>query len=356
MSLRSRTADEPAAAELEITGGRLGDVAPCGARRDVNRGSQIFFNTPVRRKFLRATQTEMGHITEAFTRLALAYPHVHFTLRHGGRTVYDLPPTDDWRDADRRLLRRGAGRDLLWVESDDGDVRLCGYVAAPEPQPRPTTRMQYLFLNGRSIRDRALAHALGESYRGLLLSGRYPICFLRIVMPPDEVDVNVHPTKLEVRFHDAGRIYSQLLGTLRTKFLTVDLTTRCSLQLQLPKRLPRMTRRPRNRCAGDLVAWAKGQLPSQQSPGQGGAASSDDDQPEFTGTRRQPLSLVTLDRTAPAHQSPRRPTFAILIATGRDCTTACAGANLRSPRRGPASPPTARGHVHDRPLKRNTSP
>ena len=88
--------------------------------------------------------------------------------------------------------------------------------------------MQYLFLNGRAIRDRALQHALGEAYRGLLLTGRQPICFLRLDMPAELVDVNVHPTKQEVRFQDSGRLYSQLLGTLRTKFLTTDLTARGS--------------------------------------------------------------------------------------------------------------------------------
>src|SRR4029453_9164709 len=93
-------------------------------------------------------------------------------------------------------------------------------------QTRSHPRMQYVLLNGRCIRDRALQHALGEAYRGLILTGRYPIAFLRIEMPPGAVDVNVHPTKLEVRFQDSGRLYSQLLGTMRTKFLTVDLTTR----------------------------------------------------------------------------------------------------------------------------------
>ena len=97
-------------------------------------------------------------------------------------------------------------------------MRLCGFVANPM-HSRANNRMQYLFLNGRFIRDRSLQHALGEAYRGLLLTGRYPICFLHLEMPPEAVDVNVHPTKLEVRFQDGGRIYSQLLGTLRTKFL-----------------------------------------------------------------------------------------------------------------------------------------
>ena len=104
-------------------------------------------------------------------------------------------------------------------------MRLTGFAAHPS-HTRSHPRMQYVFLNGRAIRDRALQHALSEAYRGLILTGRYPIAFLRIEMPPAAVDVNVHPTKLEVRFQDSGRLYSQLLGTLRTKFLTIDLTTK----------------------------------------------------------------------------------------------------------------------------------
>jgi DNA mismatch repair protein MutL len=114
---------------------------------------------------------------------------------------------------------------LIDVESNDGAVRLSGYVANPS-QSRANNRMQYLFLNGRAIRDRALQHALSEAFRGLLLTGRYPIAFLRIEMPPEQVDVNVHPTKLEVRFQDGGRLYGQLLSTLRTRFLMTDLTAR----------------------------------------------------------------------------------------------------------------------------------
>ena len=113
---------------------------------------------------------------------------------------------------------------LIFVESRDGDVRISGCVAHPS-QSRNNNRMQYLFLNGRHIRDHALQHALAEAYRGLLMVGRYAIAFLSIEMPPDMVDVNVHPTKLEVRFRDGGRLYSQLLSTLRSKFLTTDLTT-----------------------------------------------------------------------------------------------------------------------------------
>ena len=96
---------------------------------------------------------------------------------------------------------------------------------------RSNNRMQYLFLNGRYIRDRSLAHALSEAYRGLLMTGRYAISFLNIDIPADQVDVNVHPTKMEVRFVDGGRIYSQLLGTIRSRFLSTDLTANARLTI-----------------------------------------------------------------------------------------------------------------------------
>ena len=111
------------------------------------------------------------------------------------------------------------------MESEIDDVVISGYVADPIFF-RSHTRMQFLFLNGRHIRDRSLQHALGESYRGLLIHGRFPIAFLKMDMPAEMVDVNVHPTKLEVRFQDSRKMYSQVLSTIRNKFLATDLTAR----------------------------------------------------------------------------------------------------------------------------------
>jgi DNA mismatch repair protein MutL len=304
--LRSRTPDAEAGAELEVVGGELGAVVPCGAAPGTTiEVRNLFFNTPVRRKFLRATQTEMGHTTEAFTRLALAYPHVHFTLRHGDKTVYDLPPTGKLTTRIASFFGEELAGELLWVESNDGPLRLFGYVARPS-QSRANARMQYLFLNGRAIRDRALAHALGEAYRGLLLTGRYPICFLQIVMPPEEVDVNVHPTKLEVRFQDGGRIYSQVLGTLRTKFLTVDLTSKLEPTAAgaANEAAAAHDAHAADAMRQQLVAWAKGEL--NRGPERDGFASPHS--PEGQAGRAfeeetieiprvgPPLSVVKLDR------------------------------------------------------------
>jgi DNA mismatch repair protein MutL len=226
--LRSRPTDQAAAAQLEIVAGQASEVSPAaGARGTTIEVHNLFFNTPVRRKFLRSVSTEVGHVSEAFTRLALAHPHVHFTLRHNERLIHDLPPADPWVKRISQLFGGELADGLIWIESQDDPIRLCGYVADPA-QNRSHQRMQYLFLNGRHIRDRSLQHALGEAYRGLLMTGRFPITFLQLSMPAELVDVNVHPTKLEVRFQEAGRHYNQLLSTIRTRFLSADLTAKMS--------------------------------------------------------------------------------------------------------------------------------
>jgi DNA mismatch repair protein MutL len=268
--VRSRTPEASNGAELEVVGGQSREAVPCGC--PVGTAIEVrnlFFNTPVRLKFLRSTQTEMGHTIEALTRVALAHPQIHFTLTHNGRMVHELPPVDDIRQRVVAFFGQDLADDLLEIASTHDGVNLHGYVANPM-HSRATGRMQYLFLNGRAIRDRALQHALSEAYRGLMLTGRQPICFLRLDMPPDLVDVNVHPTKQEVRFQDSGRLYSQLLGTLRTKFLTTDLTARGRSPANWP---PASEADGEEQSAGgvsELVSWAKEQL-GQQSRNREGA-------------------------------------------------------------------------------------
>ncbi len=226
LMIRSRTPDSDSGAEIEVRGGAVEGPTPCGCPvGTVMEIRNLFFNTPVRRKFMRSAQTEMGHIVEAFTRIALAHPLVHMTIRSGGRELYDLPPTTFWAERIAAFFGGEIADGLIGVDSDDGEVRVSGYVCDPSVS-RGNSRMQYLFLNGRHIRDRSLQHALTEAYRGLLMTGRNPVCFLKLDLPAEMVDVNVHPTKLEVRFADGGRIYARVLQTLRHKFLSSDLTMR----------------------------------------------------------------------------------------------------------------------------------
>ncbi len=306
LTIRSRSADDSVGAQLDVRGGRSEEMVPCGcATGTTMEVSDLFFNTPVRRKFLRSTQTEMAHIAEALLRIALAHPQVHFTLRHNDREVYDLPPADPWIERIQRALGAEIAGRLIWVESRDESIALSGYVAHPS-QSRSNQKMQYLFLNGRSIRDRSLQHALGEAYRGLLLTGRYPISFLRFDLPPELVDVNVHPTKLEVRFQDGGRLYSQLLSTIRTKFLTADLST----PLQ-----PVPASEPDNQTAWlqnagqamkvrqELVEWATQAVSSWNSGPRAAEGTTTPLNPSETAPHR-PLEITQLSRSWPAVNTP----------------------------------------------------
>ena len=224
--LRSYAREGESGYELTVNGGHTGEIVPCGCPLGtVIEVGNLFFNTPVRRKFLKTTQTEVGHVSEAFTRIALAFPSIHFSLKHNQRTLHDLAPTSDFTDRILAFFGPEVHGALIPVESEHDGIRISGFAVDPS-QSRSHTRMQYLFLNGRHIRDKSLQHALREAYRGLLLHGRYPISFLHLEMPADQIDVNVHPAKLEVRFQEGGRIYSHLLGTLRNRFLSTDLNSR----------------------------------------------------------------------------------------------------------------------------------
>lgn len=228
--LRTRQADRDSGVELEVHGGVIDPLRECGSPIGTTiEVKQIFFNTPVRRKFLRSSGTELGHICEQFTRIALANPRLHLVLRHNQKIVYELPATDKLVERLRLFYGAQLADQLIWVESTVNQHRIWGYVAHPS-QNKATRKGEYLFLNGRWIQDRTLQHALTESYRGLLMVGRYPIAFLFLEMPPELVDVNVHPTKAEVRFQDSQQLYRLLLSALRTKFLSMNLES----QIKVP--------------------------------------------------------------------------------------------------------------------------
>ena len=226
VTLQARPHDQISGAEITCEGGRLSPVhdwngAP-GTRIEVRH---LFFNTPVRRKFLRSPGTEMGHISEIFTRLALACPSLHMTLRHNGKEVYDVPAGTGLLDRIGLFFGQEVRNKLYPVERVQGPARLYGFIADPSCE-RGNAKMQYLFLNGRWIRDRSLGHALQEAYRGLLMTGRFATAFLFLELPPDQVDVNVHPTKAEVRFRDSHALYSFVFGCVRERLREENLTAR----------------------------------------------------------------------------------------------------------------------------------
>lgn len=217
---------ESLAAEITCHGGALSEVRPWsgtpGTRIEVRH---LFFNTPVRRKFMRTASTEMGHICEIFTRIALARPGLHLTLTHNGKKVYEVAASDDLLARIGIFFGKEVRDQLYSIDKQQGPAHLFGYIADPACE-RGNAKAQYLFLNGRWIRDRSLGHALQEGYRGLLMTGRYAVAFLFLELPPDHVDVNVHPTKSEVRFRDSGALYSFILATVRNRLNEENLTSR----------------------------------------------------------------------------------------------------------------------------------
>jgi DNA mismatch repair protein MutL len=233
VALQSRPPARAHGAEVTCHGGDLSAVRAWngspGTRVEVRH---LFYNTPVRRKFLRTVNTEMGHVSEVFTRLALSQPDVHWALRHNGKLVYEVAAGAGLRERIGLFFGREVGDRLYQVENRQGPVLLRGYVADPACE-RGSAKLQYLFVNGRWVRDRTLGHALQEAYRGLLMTGRYAVAFLFLELPPDQVDVNVHPTKAEVRFRDGHALYHLVFGTVRERLREENLTAR----LQVPSTL-----------------------------------------------------------------------------------------------------------------------
>ncbi|MCX7417287.1 MAG: DNA mismatch repair endonuclease MutL [Planctomycetia bacterium] len=253
--IRSRTRIADSGASIEVNGGRMGEVVPEGCSIGTTvEVHQLFGNVPARRAFLRAPSTEWSHVSEAFVRTALAHPAVAMSLTHNGRRLHDLPAADRWATRIGGLFGMPLAERLLEIDATDGEIGLHGFVGRPEDD-MASTRLQHLFVGGRPFRDRSILHAVQEAYRGVLLSGRQPIVFLRFEVPPDMVDVNVHPAKIEVRFREPSRLYRLVLSALRTKFLASDLGTRLAppaLQIAPPSL---QSRQVMPLSEGHLAAW-----------------------------------------------------------------------------------------------------
>ncbi|MBA2779216.1 DNA mismatch repair endonuclease MutL [Billgrantia kenyensis] len=176
----------------------------------------LFFNTPARRKFLRTEKTEYGHVEEAFRRLALSRFDIAWVLRHNQKTVHQLPPGEDPARRERRiaaLLGKSFLDNALHLDIAAGGLRLSGWVGLPT-HSRSQADQQYFFVNGRVVRDRLVAHAIRQAYRDVLFHGRHPVFVLYLEVDPTVVDVNVHPTKHEVRFRDGRLVHDFLFSSL----------------------------------------------------------------------------------------------------------------------------------------------
>jgi DNA mismatch repair protein MutL len=161
--------------------------------------AQLFYSTPARSKFLKGDSTEFSHITQVLTQQALAYPSIQFQLTHNGRDVIQTLPTDQIHYRIAELFGADLGKSLIQVSSSSGDYQLKGYVSNPV-YTRSNRSTQYCFINGRFVRDKVILHATQQGYSHLLPKGQHPVLFLYLTMDPKLLDVNVHPSKAEVRF------------------------------------------------------------------------------------------------------------------------------------------------------------
>lgn len=215
-TLASRQPQDEHGAALQIEGGKIGEVAPrAHAPGTTVEVRELFYNVPARRKFLRAERTELGHIEEWLRSLALARPDVELRVSHNGKPSRRYKPGDLYSDA--RLgetLGEDFARQSLRVDHSAAGLRLHGWIAQPQ-YSRASADQQYLYVNGRSVRDRSVAHAVKMAYGDVLYHGRQPAYVLFLELDPARVDVNVHPAKHEVRFRDARLIHDFVYRTLK---------------------------------------------------------------------------------------------------------------------------------------------
>ncbi|MHB8713222.1 MAG: DNA mismatch repair endonuclease MutL [Trichloromonadaceae bacterium] len=216
LTLRTRNAESAEAWEIGSEGGvvRRAEAvgASCGTMLEVR---DLFFNLPARRKFLRTDETELGHISDVVSKLALANPQVQFRLLHNERSLLELYRHTTLEERVAALLGRPVLRELLPLEwQGEGGIGLQGLISQPAHN-RPTGSNIYTFINGRYIRDRVVQHAVMDGYRHLIVKGRYPVVVLFLIIDPALVDVNVHPTKHEVRFRDQRLVHDCIAEAVR---------------------------------------------------------------------------------------------------------------------------------------------
>src|SRR2546425_5672714 len=226
VELITHTEDSAAGTRVLIEGGRMRDVKDAAHPRGTTISVRdLFFNTPARRKFLRSEATESYHLTNLVTHYALAHPEINFTLTNNGRETLGVPPARDLRERAYQIFGAQFLDGLLEVNNAVSEptetsfslpqiARVRGFVSAPRER-RTSRDAQFLFVNGRFVRDRLIGRALSEGYRSILPHGVYPVALLFIDVPLEEVDVNVHPAKTEVRFRRAAAVADAVREAVR---------------------------------------------------------------------------------------------------------------------------------------------
>jgi len=254
LELQTRTREATAGTRVVVAGGVVREVCQCGC----SPGTQVwvrdlFYNQPARRKFLKGERTEFGHLGDTLLHYALARHEIHLSLRPVGRPAHEWPAAFSLGDRLAQCFK--TQRFLSWVpvSSGDGGLRVHGFLSPPELH-RATSQTLFLFVNGRPVRDRLLSLAVMQAYRTVLPRGRFPLGVLFVELPAERVDVNVHPSKAEVRFQD-GR---QLVETV-TRAAREALTTGERRRWERPLAAPREQRAPVEEIQERLAtSWGEG--------------------------------------------------------------------------------------------------
>ncbi len=215
LRLITRTRDELYGTQILVEGGQIEEIAeigsPPGTRVEVE---DLFYNLPARRKFLKGVRSELAHIIEVATRMALNHSTVGFVLAHNKRVLFNLPPTQEERSRVRAVLGKEVASQLLRVEGREGGGEVKGWATVPS-YVRGSPKGIYIYVNGRYIRDKLISHAISEAYRRFIPARMYPVVILSLSVPLPEVDVNVHPTKMEIRFRSVEEVHRLVSGSIR---------------------------------------------------------------------------------------------------------------------------------------------
>jgi DNA mismatch repair protein MutL len=234
-TLLTRAREDEVGSMLTVEGGDLIDVSDaavsCGTTIEV---ADLFFNTPARLKFLKSTAAEMSRTLEALGSLAIAYPAVSFRIQHGNVSTFTSPGTGEPLAAIAAVWGRESARKLIPIEIASPGLHVTGFVSTPD-HTRPGRSHELFFVNNRPIKSRLIAHALEDAFRSLTPESRYPLAVIMIEVSPDMVDVNVHPTKTEVKFTRDGEVHhavSQAVKQALLRYGIVPTATATALPLQ----------------------------------------------------------------------------------------------------------------------------
>ncbi len=206
-SLVTKGENSSTGTKIIVEGGKIKNVAETGAPTGTMVCvKQLFFNTPARRKFLKTVNTEMGHIADTMASMALGWPGIQFRLTHNGKVIKSWPKARDHFDRALDVLGHDLPSGFYKIEFNNHSVRIGGWISSPKTT-RSSSRKTYIYVNNRFVRDRGIQHAIFEGYRGRLMKGQFPVAALFINLPFNELDVNVHPTKHEIRFAKQKEVY-----------------------------------------------------------------------------------------------------------------------------------------------------